>query len=661
MRSGLLVTGLMLPVSALATAPSDTFVGPSIETIVVTATRTPQPLDRVGSAVTVISRREIEDRQAVTAADALRIVPGVSIAQSGPLGGLTQIRMRGAEANQVLVLIDGVEANDPATSDEFSFEHLTTFDIERIEVVRGPQSALWGSDALAGVINVITRRPSEPLQTEGYFEGGSNRFANGGMLIGAREGRGSISLSGSRLRTDGTNVSRTGSENDGYENTTANLTAAYDVLPSLTLDLSGRHTDATTHFDGISYLTGLPSDDANGDGVTDYYATDAKQNYLRLGGRLEVAGGRWSHELHYAITATDTDTQGEGFSPGTRDYSSTAASKYGLYYQTSIRVTADSANQPGHVLTLATDHEREEFRQRAFSPDGDQQQSLEDTGVVAEYLAYIGSRLSLSVSARHDGYNRFKDATTWRATASYMLPPSGSRLHASIGTGSKAPTFTELFGYFPGTFTGNPDLKPERSTGWDAGLEQRFAAGAIVADLTYFHADLEDEIDGFVIVDQDNFIATAINETGTSRRKGLEFSLLADFSQHYSANLSYTYTDASQPGPGGTQQREVRRPLHSGTLNVTGRWLDSRLTADLGIAYTGERVDEYFPPYPLPEERVRLSAYTLVNLAASYRLSSAVTLYARLQNALDSQYEDVYGYNTPGASGVLGLRLDFGR
>ncbi len=659
MRAPLFALGIMFPAAAVVPAPADT----AIEAVVVTASRTPQPLDRVGSAVTVIDRREIEERQAATAADVLRAVPGVSVSQSGPVGALTQVRIRGAEANHVLVLIDGVEANDLATSGEFGFEHLATFDIGRIEIVRGPQSALWGSDALAGVINVVTRRPSRALEVEGYGEGGSDSYLNAGARIGAGGDRGFISLSGSHLRTDGTNVARTGAESDGYDNTSANLSAAFDLVPALRLELTGRHTDATSEFDGVSWTTGLPADDADGNGSTDFYRTQAEQEYLRFGGRLDVGGGRWSHDLHYAVTATDTDTASEGFVPGTRDETSASGHKYGLYYQTSLRVTAPREDAPADALTFAADHEREEFRQRAYSPDGDQEQSLEETGVVAEYLAYIGARLSASASIRHDDYNRFEDATTWRTTAAYRLS-AASRLHASLGTGQKTPTFTERFGYFPGSFVGNPDLRPEKSTAWDAGIERRFLAGAIVADITYFHADLEDEINGFVpIADPEDPQRpyTAENRTGTSHRKGVELRVVADLSERYSVDASYTYVDATQPGPDGTEIREVRRPLHSGALNLTGRWLQSRLIADLGMAYTGDRTDEFFPPYPLPAERVALGGYALVNLAASWQLARGVTVYGRAENAFDSDYEDVYGYNTPGATGVVGVRLDFAR
>ncbi len=190
MRTQYAWAALLLPALASAETTTGAPAGPDRDTIIVTAARLPQPLDRTGSAVSLVTRQEIIDRQATTTASLLRDLPGIAVARSGPVGSQTQLRMRGAEANQVLVLIDGVEANDLAGADEFAFEHLGTLDIERIEVVRGPQSALWGSEALAGVINVVTRRPASGLQADAYLEGGAYGTVNGGAWAGGRAGRG---------------------------------------------------------------------------------------------------------------------------------------------------------------------------------------------------------------------------------------------------------------------------------------------------------------------------------------------------------------------------------------------------------------------------------------------------------------------------------------
>lgn len=649
----LLLAGLAAPFPALAAdPPADATVGAPVDTITVTAYRTPQPLDRVGSAVTIVGSDGIELRQDAVAAEALRGVPGLAIARGGPVGAQTQVRMRGAEANQLLVLIDGVEANDLATDDSFSFEHLTTFDIERIEVVRGPQSALWGSDALAGVINVVTRRPEQPLETAGFLESGSFGLVNGGARVGLRGDDASLAASVSRLDVDGTNAARTGTEDDGYENTTGNLAAALRVLPSLALDFSLRHTDATTDYDALDFVDGvLVPVDAN-----DH--TDVTQDYARAGARLDLLDGRWSHELHYGVTAVDTDTTAEDRYAGGFDHSSTRGDKYGVYYQSTVRLPQRDPAAPADLLTVAVDHEREEFRQRVDSSDygnPNQDQALETTGYAVEYVAFIGRDLSLSASARRDDNSDFGDVNTMRATASWNLPATRTRLHASFGNGQKSPTFFERFGYAPDTFVGNPNLDPETSRGWDAGVEQALLDGRLVADVTWFLTDLEDEINGYYCPPPD-FLCTAVNEDTSSRRRGVETSVRAELGPAWSVSASYTYTDATEG-----DAREVRRPMHVASVDATGRWLNGRLAFNAGAYYTGQREDDAFlldAPYVT---RVTLGDYTLVNLALSYDVTRQVTVYGRLENALDEDYEDVYGFNTPGIGGFAGVRVRFAR
>ncbi len=662
MRILIAVSGVLLAIPAWGQAPA----GPPADTITVTAHRTAQPVQRTGSAVSIISRQQIDARQSMVAADALRAVPGLVLARSGPLGAQTQLRMRGAEANQVMVLIDGVKANDLATADEFSFEHLTTFDIDHIEVVRGPQSALWGSDALAGVINVVTRTPQAPVEAAGFFETGSHGSSHGGARLGLRSERSALMLSGSSLHTDGTNAARAGTEADGYSNATGSLNAGFALHPALTLGLSVRHTDSTTEFDSIdSTTTGLPTDADN--------ATDATQNYLRAGGRLELLNGRWMHQLHYAVTDTDTDTTTEDLATPERDYgrASVAGGKYGLYYQTSIRVTSGSDPTPGHLLTLAVDHERQEFSQRGEVQDffgtlydPNQDETRYDTGYAAEYLANVGRDLSLSASLRRDDFSDFEGATTWRATASWALPATATRLHSSFGTGQKAPTFVERYGFYPNQFTGNPNLQPETSKGWDAGIEQRWAGGRVVTDITYFRAVLDNEING-LYCPPPTFACTATNQQGESRRRGVEVIAEATLSERYTVSAAYTYTDSRADDPNTAQlalAREVRRPLHTGSLNLNGRWLADRLSVNLGGAYTGQRQDDFYPPpFFFPAERVTLDSYLLVSLAASYEITKFVEIHGRVENALDEDYEDVYGFNTPGASAFIGLRVSLAR
>jgi vitamin B12 transporter len=270
-----------------------------LEPLVVTASRTAIPAQQAGATMTVVTREQLEQRQVPFVADILREVPGLAVNRSGGVGALTQIRLRGAKADQILVLIDGVEANDLASRSAFDFAHLLTADVERIEILRGPQSALWGSDALAGVINIITRPGRGPLGFSGALEGGSfgtvhtqARLAGGGEHY-------DFSLSGAYVDMDGTNVARKGEEDDGYENITGFLKGGVKLLENLSLNVIARHTDATTEFDPAPFPLFLPVD---GD-----EESDVEQNYARTQAVLDLFNGSWQHVFGIAITDTDNE------------------------------------------------------------------------------------------------------------------------------------------------------------------------------------------------------------------------------------------------------------------------------------------------------------------------------------------------------------------
>lgn len=618
------------------------------ETIVVTASRIPVPLSAVGSSISVIDREQIERRESAFAIDLLRNVPGVAISQSGSIGSQTQLRMRGAEANQVLVLIDGIEANDPAGNAEFAFENLGTWDIDRIEVVRGAQSGLWGSDALAGVINVITRQPDEALSVSGFGEGGSfGTWSAGtrisGALLGTRAG-----LSVSSIDSDGTNSSRSGGEDDGYENRTASLAVLAAPTDKLDLAFNGRYSDIHKEFDSVSWLTGLPADTRD--------ETDMSLGYFGATATLSLLEDRWIQSLRAAWTRSDTDNSNELGANGETD-----ADRFGFYWQSTYHFTPVSDRSAGNSLTLAVDHEREDFSQRgAPGPWGDpnQDESDRNTAVVAEGLFSPLSRVSISLSARHDDNSSFDNINTYRATTAWTDETTGTRLHAALGRGQKAPTFIERYGYFPGQFTGNPDLKPERSTAWELGIDQAFAGIGARLGLTYFHADMQNEIYGYAF-DEETFQTTAVNLPGTSKRRGVEVTAMAQPLPSLKLSATYTYTDATEPdAETGEDVREIRRPRHTGSLGADWSSRDGRLELNANLSYTGTRNDDYWPPSFI-KETVELGAYKLASLAATWRLNDATRIYTRIDNLFDTSYEDVYGYNTPGVGAYAGLRFDF--
>ena len=632
-----------------------------LDNIVVTAARSPVSRAEISSSVSVIDRKMIDNRQSIFALDLLRDMPGVQVSRSGGYGKQTQLRMRGAEANQVLVMIDGIEVIDPAAGDEFQWENLTTADIERIEVVRGPQSALWGSEALAGVINIISRRDSKGLTTSGFAEGGSFGTFNGGARIGGGGETWVGGLGVSYLDTDGENIAREGSEKDGYDNTTLSLNGSWIPTSGLKFGLTGRYTDASTHTDGTDlFVTGLPADPVPPS--ADARREDAEQLYAGVTGDLATMNGRWRHNLRANLTSADRDVFVDSGERST-NYS---GDTYALYYVSSIGLAGPpTANTL--TVNLAVDWKRDEYQYRCFDVGGldctafgdpNQDQNMTNTGFVAEWLSGDWNNFSASASLRYDDNSDFENVTTYRFTGGYLFS-SGTRLRGAYGTGWKAPTFTERFGFFPDQFIGNPDLDPETSKGWEVGLDQALYEGRFNLGATYFNERLEDEIDGFFF-DVNSGLPTAINRDGTSKRNGIELIADAAVVSNVTLQLSYTYLDASEPTVDG-RVSELRRPRHSGAFNGNYKFFDRRANVNLNISYVGERKDVFFPPFPQPSEVISLDAYTLIDLTGSYKVNNALEIYARLENLLDETYEDVYGFSTLGVGGFLGLRLSFAR
>lgn len=609
-----------------------------LETVLVTASRTPVALGETGSAVSVLTREDLERRDAVSLADVLRDVPGVALSRSGPFGAQAQIRVRGAEANHVLVLIDGVEANDPAAGDEFQFEHLLADDIERVEIVRGPQSALWGSDAVGGVINVITRHGAEALEANGRIEGGSYGTVHADARVAFGAERFGVGLGAAHVGTNGTNISETGNEADGYHNDTFNVSAHVDSRESARFELFARQTRAATQSDAVDFQTGLPADADR--------SSDSTQRYFRAGASFRP-GESSSHD----VKITYLDTQTSHLAAGAPD-GATAADKVGLYYQTTLRLRG----APGQTLTLALDHERSRFLQRGVAtPFGDpnQTQSLDTTGYAAEYHVSPGDGVDVFASARYDDSSAFESATTYRLSASYLRPGGHTHLRASVGCAQKAPTFIDRFGYFPDVFLGNPALEPEMSQGWEIGIDQPLGRATFSA--TLFAQDLTNEIAPFVF-DASAAQFTARNQDGISRRRGLELEFSATPTPALTLNASYTYTDSTEPDGAGNQRPEIRRPRSTAALDVDYA-LSPKANLNVDITYSGARYDTFFAPPPQPAQLRRLGGYRLISLAGSYRLTRRVQLVGHIDNLLDEQYEDVIGFATPGISVYAGVRV----
>ena len=635
------------------------------ETILVTASRIPIPASSVGSAYTVIEREEIEKRQLTYLTDILRDIPGFSVSQSGSFGSQTQIRIRGAEANQVAVFIDGVKANDPAAGDEFQFDQLITTEIERVEVIRGPQSALWGSDSIAGVINIITRKASgEAFLASSFAEVGTFNTSSLGSRFSLVEDKLSFSLGASHLSTDGANISRNGGswgkhtktgeliflpsegagESDGYRNTTINLNTSYQISESLVSSFFIRNTDTFRDFDGT--LNGFPVDKNN--------TTDASQRYLSFNLKGKSFGDLLQNEIRYTGLRTSNANNAVD-SSGFHVLTTTSAKKEGIYFQSSLLLRRNFL----HNITFAIDHEKEDYSFNGQIPasksyDPNQSQSISMTGYVLEYQIPDLGPSSISASIRHDKNNNFGNINTFRLTSTYNY--SDFRLHASLGTGQKSPTFIERFGYYPNSFEGNPNLKPEHSRGWDIGIDRAFLSDTIFFDITLFNDVLMNEINGFVYNSEG--VASAANEKDKSHRRGVEISLSAELSDQLEINSSYTYTKSTEINNLGAEVKELRRPRSMFSSNINYMPND-KVNVNLNLSYNSDRYDIYYPSWPAPSERKILSSYSLVSLVAGYQYNNQIKILGKIENLLDQDYEDVFGFNTPGRSVYLGLQLGY--
>lgn len=598
--------------------------------------------DKIGTSISVVTGEQLRQQNIRTAVDALRSLPGVSVSRSGGPQNMTVVRLRGAESNHTLVRIDGVDVNS-GTDGTFDFANLTAEDIEQIEVLRGPQSGLYGSGALAGVINIITKSGKGPLTVRVRTEIGSRNTKDGSLQVsgGNDNAHGILTLYG--RSTDGFNISQTGSEDDFARFANFSFNGGFKATENLKIDGSLRHTvtrgGRDDGFAGVKNGFAVPADD-----------NSFFENGLwtgRLQATLDTMDGRWVHKAF--INRANTNIQDTTSPPsfGT-PFSETKSDNRTYGYTSTYRL--DGPQGVKHFVTGLVEHLDEKFEQPT-NPLGVLRERGRTSGA-GEVRGEYFDRLFLSGTVRRDDNELFDDFTTWRASAAYKVQGTPFRLHASYGTGVKYPSFSEQFGFFYG-FAPNPNLKPETSRGWDAGVESTFLKGTLVVDATYFSQDLKDEIDFRTIP---VFQFQPFNRSGQSTREGIELAGRYLLMPGLTLGAAYTYLNAKE----GDGTQEVRRPPHSGRFDVNYTFDSARANVNLAAAYNGQMKDIAFdagPPFG--SQIVPLKEYWLVSASASYKLQPGVEVYGKVENALNQKYEEVFGYNNPGTTVYGGLRLTF--
>ena len=600
----------------------------------------------IGSSVTVVTGQELRDRQVRNGAEALRSLPGVHVGRTNTPSSVTQVRIRGAEGNQTLVLIDGVVANDP-TGGEYDFSDLSTADIERIEVIRGAQSVIYGSGAIGGVINIITRSGRGPARVTISTEAGSFRTRD--VTLGASAGSERIwgSLTYNARKSGGFNIAPQGSEKDASELETFGFRGGVQIMPGLIVDGSlriSRKAGDGDFFGGPAGQLATAVDDPS------RYTGNVLLGSVRA--RWETFDGILVHE--FRTSYNETRTTNLSFDPVFPPF----FSKYDADSRThSYLGTLKLPGTPAllsHSLTGLVEWNEETFTSLGDFADG-LPRSRERFAFAGEWRGTFARQLHLTAGIRHDDHSAFDDFTSWRVTSAWEVPGMtggvGLRPHASVGTGFKAPSFFEQFGNIPNFFIPNPDLLPEESFGWDAGLEISTWHGRLVFDVTYFQTELENKIQL-----QFGGSPNVINVPGISHRKGVEVSAKYRVVPGVTLGAAYTYLDATDPD--GT--REVRRPPHSGRVDMNARFADGRARAHFAAVYNGRMNDDAFLLPAFSPQVVTLDATWRLSAALSYELRPGWEIFGRVENILDDRGQEVFGYAQPGVAAYAGMRLTLG-
>jgi vitamin B12 transporter len=608
------------------------------------------PLEKIGSAVTVVTGEQLRAQQIRNAADALRSLPGVAVSRSGGTGNLTQVRIRGAEAPHTLVLIDGIEANITADG-EFDFSNLSADDLERIEIIRGPLSSLYGSNALGGVVNIVTRSGRGPLALTLKSEVGSLGTRDFAARFAGGSDKAHIAVSQQWRSTDGFNIAPVGDEIDGSRLSSFALKGGVRPLPGVTLDFTTRYIDKTADRDAF----GNPKA-PDGSLATAFDDRSVLDNRIFLAGanlRWDMLEGKLTHELRATHNETITADRDATFGGLFKNVSEAEKAAYLATYR---------LDSPGlwakHSFTGLIGTEAERFTSKSDFGSGAGERS--QVAYAGEWRGEFWDRLFLTAGVRRDDNDNFQDFTTWRLAASLALREAGLRPHASVGTAVKLPTMFEQFGT-TAQFIPNANLAPEESFGWDAGLELTLLKGRAFLDVTYFNADLTNKIFGSAVVPdpkdpkgQPKF--TAVNLPGQGTREGVEIAGRVKLTPDLSLGAAYTYTDARDRDG----VREVRRPPHAARADLGYTFAGGRGTASLAVIYNGTMDDLGFKNPDFSQQPVLLDPYWVVNAAVSYKLQQGVEVFGRVENLFDQRYQEVFGFEAAPITAFAGIKLTFG-
>lgn len=630
-------------VPAFAEDASDLSVG---EGVVVTALRVPTPLDSVPASITVLDKAKIDASQAIIVSDLVIRTPGVTFTRNGGFGASTGVRIRGADADQTLVVIDGVRMNDPSSAGGgYNFANLMIGDTAQLEILRGAQSILWGSQAIGGVINVVSATPDRPLQASFDVEAGSRETVNARAAIGGNTGPVRWRLSGFNFTTQGISAlspRRGATERDGFRSNGGNGRVNIDLGSGAMIDLRGYYSSNSVDIDSTTGDTPV--------------VNDTVERFGYAGLVVPLFDGALVNRVSYSRMRSDRD----GRDPRrnrTLNLDTTGWSER-LEYQGTARFAT------GWMATFGAERENSRFRNFATIPatlatpiPAPLEADARLDSLYAQLSAQILPLLTVNAGVRHDDHDRFGGNTIFSAGAVASLLDGGTLLRANYGEGFKAPTLYQL-----GSQYGNAALRPERSKGWEAGIEQRLLDRRLTLSATYYQRRADNLIVYYGCTGAPTGLCLVPGSTTAGRlgfydnvaktdTQGLEFGAAVDLGGfHLSAN--YSWIDAENRSPGVSFGKKLRRlPRRTANLEA-GYAFGFGLTLGGAVRWSGDAFDN-------EANTDILGKYTLVDLRAAYKISQTVEIYARANNLFDTYYETARNYNSLGRSIHAGLRGRF--
>lgn len=615
------------------------------EVKIYSAYATPINQDKTASSVTVLTEKDFANRNATYVSDVLKTVPSVAFSSSGGRGTLSNVYLRGADANHTVVVIDGVKVN-PVSGYGFDFGGLSLSNVERIEVLRGEQSALWGSEAMGGVIYITTKSglyKEKPFNVDFDLGTGSKGTADGSATVSGYQNGFYYALNGNSHRTrgisaysantfhymaeNGANITSGGAkEKDRFHRDGGSLRVGFDDGKK-GFDFLGSHSTQTSHYDG-SYL---------GETAFDDY-THTRDTTFKLSGFIGSDEELIKQKVSVSHQKNDADTAGSY--PSSSD-----AKKLNGNYQ--LDVNFDREGELKQAVSLLGEYQRSTYQSSAFTNE----KRLSERSVAGEYRLFSEADHSLTFSGRYLDSSKYANAWTGRIAGAYRLAQN-LKAHASFGTAVQNPTMTEVYGW-SGSFIGNPDLKPEKSKGGDVGLLLESDDKHHSLDVTYFARNVRNLITSEV-VDFTTYASRSTNSDGMSKIKGVEVAYYGTFTDKLSQYANYTYTR----GEDGNGVSLVRRPKHQANLGLAYQ-VTEKFGTNLNVAYVGKRIDSYYDENTYASSRVKMPSYTLVNLGVTYQLSKNFNLYANLNNLFNKKYEHTVGYGQYGRNLYVGLKGSF--